>query len=45
MCKGRKKVRSKFKTKGKEYSEEGFTEFVVNEYNKGKKGFREKIGK
>ena len=45
MCSGRKKVRSKFMTKGKEYSEEGFTEFVVNEYNKGRIGFRDKIGK
>ncbi len=45
ITRGRNKVRSKFETKGKEYKEEVFTDFVVDEYNKGKKGFRDKLGR
>ena len=45
MCKGKKKLNSKFRTKGKEYSEEAFTEFIVSEFYKNKKSFRDKLGR
>ena len=45
MCKGKKKLNSKFRTKGKEYSEEALTEFIVSEFYKNKKSFKDKLGR
>ena len=46
IARGRKKVMSKFRSKktGGSYNWEVFTEFVINEFNKSKQSFREKLG-